>query len=73
MNGSVTQAYRLLCTIYEDIIDKHTPFKSQWRICSQIKTGSIIEHVNAEQLSGNGHSACAQTGWVSGKQMQAEK
>lgn len=71
----VTQAYSRLCTVYEGVIDEHTPFKSQWWICSRIKTGSIAEAVNVTQLSGNGHAACAhlKTGWVtnSGKQMQA--
>lgn len=65
----VTQAYSLLCIVHEGVIDEHTPFKSQWWICSQIKTGSIAGAVSVTQLSGNGHAACAHltTGWVSGK------
>lgn len=68
----VTQAYSLLCIVHEGVIDEHTPFKSQWWICSQIKTGSIAGAVSVTQLSGNGHAACAhlKTGWVSGKKMQ---
>lgn len=37
----------------------------------KLKTGSIVETVNATQLRGNEHTACAQTRWVSGKQTQA--
>lgn len=55
----VTQAYSLLCSVHEGVIDEHTPFKSQWWICSQMKTGSIAEAVRATQLSRNGHATCA--------------
>lgn len=62
----VDQAYSLLCSIYESVIDEHTPFQSQYLICSQMKSGRAAEAVNVMQLNENGHAAYVhfKTGWI---------
>lgn len=62
----ITRPYDLVCIVYEGVVNEHTPFKSQRWFCNQMKPGSTAEAVNAKQLSGNRHAACAhlKTGWI---------
>lgn len=66
--SSVTQA----CSLFLRVIYISTVhLKASGGFAVKLKTGSVAEAVNATLLRGSGHVACAHTGWVSGKQMQA--